>query len=752
VARPRGGGLRADLTPLRLLTQARRAWALAHLTLGPEPAGVAALRALAHLTLGCLGAAVFGQPFPQAPILESPLLDAPAASVLVRLGRALGAAAAAPLLPTARTTGEGRPAPLRDHAWPEVPRGLWTRGAPPRAFTPLKLPTTGPHEWHCSTFEGPTQAYRVEHLYRSYTKVRGAMTAKARQVPSWGPGISHPPTEIRTPRQTKPEFPEVLGAFGPGARAHSAPEDQAGAPLLTLRGRDLDEVPVMWPDLSFTHYPYQGLIAQRPLIPRLTVSDGPLVMVPRYVLPYDVPQTCDYAEAIVARFTTRPPTFVVGDVYEKVGPDCDYWRPDVWKVRPFFAELAPWRPAKITWGAGQLDPLGEVGGAPYHYDGVPIRVLPVSGGRGAQALYASQAPDRAFYAIRPFYTDLAHKLRVCYFVELGQRAEVRGGPMLERGGAFRYARPPVRPAPAHLWWGRLHGRLRGPGPWRWEWPDYFAPNRYIGGLYVSGSRQRQHRARDADETPLYQRQQWTPPTRVRAYVHQARPEAQRRWWQFGHYPELRRPWVQSTRLRTPPSCYKGRLPPGPAQWVTPHPEAAANLDPAWHQGTWPANTAGIDLFYCRLDLIGIAARRLHPVRANGAFAYLRYLYYSDLMYAPARATPPRPRSVGVLGPLARGPVPCLRPKALMHADGLIEVHPSRGGPLVADLPMFQRGGELAQPPLVAHAYDLAVALWPRVVRVWEVAQGPHAEAPHYLLREVGRSLVLAAKALAKSAG
>ena len=322
MARPRGGGLRADLTPLRLLTQARRAWALAHLTLGPEPAGVVALRALAHLTLGCLGAGVFGQPFPQAPILESPLLDASAASVLARLGRALGAAAAAPLLSTSRTVGEGRPAPLRPYEWPELPRGLWSRGAPRRAFSPLKLPTTGPYEWDSAAFEGPSQAYRVELLYRRYTKVRGVMTAKARQVPSWGPDIASPPIEIRTPRQVKPEFTEVLGAFG--ARARPAPEDQVGAPLFTRRGRDSDVVPIVWPDVSFTHYPYQGLIAQHPRIPSLAVSDGPFVLVPRYVLPYDVGQTCDYAEAIVARFTKRPSTFVVGDVFEKVGPDCDY--------------------------------------------------------------------------------------------------------------------------------------------------------------------------------------------------------------------------------------------------------------------------------------------------------------------------------------------------------------------------------------------------------------------------------------------
>ena len=427
---------------------------------------------------------------------------------------------------------------------------------------------------------------------------------------------------------------------------------------------------------------------------------------------------------------------------------------------------------------GQLDPLGEVGGAPYHYDGVPISPLPFPSRRVEPALHRARYPDRVlsprevkdpdrdpdpvFYAIYPAYPNLTYKLRARAVAEA--YADVRHGPTFERGGSFRYARPPVRPAPAHLWWGRLHGRLRGPGPWRWEWPDYFAPNRYIRGLYVRGSYQLQHRAPpggavithadgDAEEAPLFQRQQWTPPTRVRAYVHQARPESERGWLQFGHYPEIRRPWVASPRLRTePPGPYTGGMPPLPAQWPIPRPDAVATLDPAWHRGTWPANTAGLDLFHCHLDLVGIAARRLHPVRANGAFAYLRYSYYSDLMYAPARAIPPRPRSVGVLEPLARGVVPCLRPKARMHADGLIEVKPSRGGPLVNDLPMFQRGGELAQPPLVAHAYDLTAALWARVVRVWEVVQGPHAEAPHYHLREVGRSLILPLKALAKSAG
>ena len=113
-------------------------------------------------------------------------------------------------------------------------------------------------------------------------------------------------------------------------------------------------------------------------------------------------------------------------------------------------EIAPHRPAKARWLVSQTDPVGELGGGPFIYDGLPTRYAHRVGPSTHLKFQQAQVPDpegaRAYFgSIRGFEFP-----RFRPFFEMARCKPRPGGPTFERAGSFRYARlwglsrPPCR--------------------------------------------------------------------------------------------------------------------------------------------------------------------------------------------------------------------------------------------------------------------------------------------------------------------
>ena len=523
----RGGFLRADGTLLHLGPQVRRLWVLTNLTLGPEPAAAAGLRAVGRLTCGSAAAALFGLALPHAhaPFL-TPLLADPAPAVLARLVRAIAGAlwGGRPPHPAGAT-----PPPLGASArpWPEAPEPRAAVGQPV-PLAPLKDAGPGAGDWYVDPYEGPSYAFRLDYFYRTYSRERQKMTTTARPTPEWGAEVTGPAWAPLRPTPLRAVIRPESGLFGYSPRTSPAPVDVGGRPELYAypTAYPLGPYPV-YPDLAFTYGPGRATRGPEAPQPHLRFIETTYVPVPHYNYRYPLRHRWDRGTfrwgAPGRTHNAGYPTYTK----EVCGEPC--WELAPWKCRPFFAEEGPRSQGHTWFGAGQLDTQGEVGGLPYYEDGVPARRMPSIGARLSlgsveertrwEPWFSYPHPhrgwqgsvDRSFQGrLDLLEADVLNKLLI--HRGLGLNPEVTDDPegtlakigevsylqwvfegqTFERSGPWAYVRPPRPPHPPSTLWSRRGRALRGPGPWRFEWPDYAGPSRFTRHRYTPGVRLGRH--------------------------------------------------------------------------------------------------------------------------------------------------------------------------------------------------------------------------------------------------------------------
>jgi hypothetical protein len=512
-----GGFLRSAWTPLRL----RRLWALASLALGPEPAATATLRALGRFTCGSAGAALFGLATPHAtPPAPWTTPGEPIPAVPLRLVRVVWAGVWGGRPPHPVGT-PNPPSSASAHLGSLAPDPGGAAG-PTIPLTPLKDAGPGAWDWAVDPYEGASYAFRMDYFYRTYSKERERMTAAARPSPSWGAEVTAPAQAHRPPAPLRAVIRAETGLFGHSPRTSPAPLDEAGRPELYAypTAYPLGPYPV-YPDMAFTYGPERAVRGGEALQPNLSFRETTFVPVPHYDYRYLFRHRWDRS---TFRWGASGRTHNAGyPIYTKEVCGAPCWELAPWKCRPFFAEVGPYSLGHTWFGAGQLDTQGEVGGLPHYADGVPMRLMPPTGARLSlgsveertrwEPEFSYPHPHRGWRgSVDPAFQDrldlmerdildelLLHrglglnpevttdtKGRFNKIGEVGYLQWLIEGQTFERSGPLAYTRPPRPALPTTALWSRRGRALRGPGPWRFEWPDYAGPSRFTRHRYTAG--------------------------------------------------------------------------------------------------------------------------------------------------------------------------------------------------------------------------------------------------------------------------